>query len=314
MPSRVSDSGAQVLIADRERFDRIEPLLDSLRLPSVIVVRDEQGELPPGVERWNDVCGGFAGRSLPDALVEADDISTIVYTSGTTGTPKGAVHLHRNHCTSVMNNLLFMEVGRVMGATAPGEQEMKQAASLLTFPFFHIAGLVNLYLPLSSGSKLVLMHRWVVEHRGQPDRRRADHDDRRRADRSSRVARLGTPHGVEGHVARLAHGGSASVTAPLVRRVGEQYGDRAAPGNGYGLTETTAGVIAAGGAEYLAHPDSVGRPFPVVDVRVVDDPGNHVHDRRRRRAVGAGSPGHPPLLEQPRGNSRCVHGGLVPHR
>ncbi len=68
--------------------------------------------------------------------------------------------------------------------------------------------------------------------------------------------------------------GGASVPAPLVRRVGAQYGDRVAPGNGYGLTETTAGVIAAGGAEYLAHPDSVGRPFPVVDVRVVDTQGS----------------------------------------
>ena len=114
-----SHSGAQVLIADRGRFDRIEPLLDSLLLRSVIVVRDEQGELPPGVEHWGDVGAASPGLSLPDALVEADDISTIVYTSGTTGTPKGAVHLHRNHCTSVMNNLLFMEVGRVMGATPP---------------------------------------------------------------------------------------------------------------------------------------------------------------------------------------------------
>ena len=68
--------------------------------------------------------------------------------------------------------------------------------------------------------------------------------------------------------------GRRLVPAPLVRRVGAQYGDRVAPGNGYGLTETTAGVIAAGGAEYLAHPDSVGRPFPVVDVRVVDTQGS----------------------------------------
>jgi acyl-CoA synthetase (AMP-forming)/AMP-acid ligase II len=63
--------------------------------------------------------------------------------------------------------------------------------------------------------------------------------------------------------------GGAPVPPDLVARVDDQF-DRALPSNGYGLTETTSAVTVNRGADYLAHPNSVGRAFPVVDVRVVD--------------------------------------------
>ena len=67
--------------------------------------------------------------------------------------------------------------------------------------------------------------------------------------------------------------GGAPVPPDLIRRIGEQFQARASPGNGYGLTETTSAVIANGGADYLAHPDSVGRPVATADVRVVGEDG-----------------------------------------
>jgi acyl-CoA synthetase (AMP-forming)/AMP-acid ligase II len=70
--------------------------------------------------------------------------------------------------------------------------------------------------------------------------------------------------------------GGAPVPPDLIRRIGEQFQARAAPGNGYGLTETTSAVIANGGADYLAQPDSVGRPVITADARVVDDDGHDV--------------------------------------
>ncbi len=60
--------------------------------------------------------------------------------------------------------------------------------------------------------------------------------------------------------------GGAPIPPELVRRVAPV----GAPSNGYGLTETTAGIAFNAGADYLAAPDAVGRPVPSADVRVVD--------------------------------------------
>jgi long-chain acyl-CoA synthetase len=70
--------------------------------------------------------------------------------------------------------------------------------------------------------------------------------------------------------------GGAPVPPDLIRRIGEQFQARASPGNGYGLTETTSAVITNSGADYLAHPDSVGRPVPTADIRIVDETGRDV--------------------------------------
>jgi long-chain acyl-CoA synthetase len=68
--------------------------------------------------------------------------------------------------------------------------------------------------------------------------------------------------------------GGAPVPPDLIRTIGEQFQAKASPGNGYGLTETTSAVIANGGPDYLAHPDSVGRPAATADVRIVGETGD----------------------------------------
>ena len=55
--------------------------------------------------------------------------------------------------------------------------------------------------------------------------------------------------------------GATLVPPELVRRIDSQLASRAAPTNGYGLTETSGAAIANGGAAYLARPDSVGLPI-----------------------------------------------------
>src|SRR5690606_7587552 len=70
----------------------------------------------------------------------------------------------------------------------------------------------------------------------------------------------------------------APVPPDLIDTIGSRFERRVAPGNGYGLTETTSAVISNGGLDYFEHPDSVGRPVPVADVRVVDDKGVDVPD------------------------------------
>ena len=78
-------------------------------------------------------------------------------------------------------------------------------------------------------------------------------------------------------LAGIASGG-APVPPDLIDTIGDQFAKRVAPGNGYGLTETTSAVISNGGADYFARPNSVGRTAAVALARVVADNGVDVAD------------------------------------
>jgi len=270
------DSGARAAILDGERVERIASYLPKLLLEVVLGVRDAVGS--PHAESLDDALKDYLDRdALPDVVIGPDDYSTIMYTSGTTGRPKGALATHRNHVTNLTNSFLGGAVSaRLAGVTPPANPP--QAVSLQTFPFFHIGGLSGLYVMSAMGAKLALMYKW------QPDQAL----ELVQRERVSSIA--GVPTVVRqllerakerklelSSLAGIASGG-APVPPDLIDTIGSQFAKRVAPGNGYGLTETTSAVISNGGADYFARPDSVGRTAPVAEARVVDDSGVDVPD------------------------------------
>ena len=295
------DSGARAAILDGERVQRIAPYLSKLELDVVLGVRDAVGS--PYAESLDDAVQPYLDRdALPDVRIDPDDYSTIMYTSGTTGRPKGALATHRNHVTNLTNSFLGgMVAARLAGAvsgTPPAAPQVASAApqvasaapqvasaapppqgvSLQTFPFFHIGGLTGLYVSTAMGSKLVLMYKWNAEQALELVQR----------ERVSSVA--GVPTVVRqlleaakannlqlASLAGIASGG-APVPPDLIETIGDQFAKRVAPGNGYGLTETTSAIISNGGADYFARPNSVGRTAAVALARVVADNGADVPD------------------------------------
>jgi long-chain acyl-CoA synthetase len=162
------------------------------------------------------------------------------------------------------------------GLPATADPAAPQPGALQTFPFFHIGGLSGLYIGAALGSKLALMYKWTP------------HEGVRLVETHRLTSVAGVPIVVR-QLLETARGsgaamdslvgvasGGAPVPPDLIRRIGEQFQARASPGNGYGLTETTSAVIANGGADYLAHPDSVGRPAATADVRIVSEAGDDV--------------------------------------
>jgi long-chain acyl-CoA synthetase len=96
----LADSGAVLLFADDERAERIAPHLAETAVRTTVLIRSERDL--PGAESFADAVGGDA-PPLPDVSIQPDDDASIMYTSGTTGKPKGAVQTHRNFVAFLMN-------------------------------------------------------------------------------------------------------------------------------------------------------------------------------------------------------------------
>ncbi|HEY8547006.1 MAG TPA: AMP-binding protein [Acidimicrobiales bacterium] len=284
-------ASVKVLVADRERLERLAPHLAGTPVATVVGVRTGDAAVPAGTIPWADVVAddGGDGTGLPPVELGPDDDATIMYTSGTTGRPKGAVGTHRNVTAHLMNALYSATQGAAAASTAgdgngdaTGDGDQAPAppptATLLTFPLFHVGGFHSFLLPYTAaGGKVVLMYRWdartaldLVEREGitalggVPTTLFELFDEARRQDRPGALATL---TGVAS--------GATLVPPALVHRIDEQLASKAAPGNGYGLTETSGAAIVNGGADYLARPDSVGRPIsPVMEVRIADPLGN----------------------------------------
>ncbi len=276
----IRDSRARVLLVDGERWDRLAALADELDVAAVIVSR-ARGELPASVEQWEALRDRFpADLALPDVAIEPEDFATIMYTSGTTGVPKGALATHRNHVTNIMNTLMLGAVALAMAGPAPEPvtppSPPPAPASLQVFPFFHIGGLSGLYVATATGAKLVTLYKWDVDraidvlvNEGITGTALVPMLLRELLE-SPRLEELDPPA-----LAAISSGG-APVPPDLIRRIERRFESRVAPGNGYGLTETTSAVVINFGQDYFEHPDSIGRPVIGAEVRIVGEDGEDV--------------------------------------
>jgi long-chain acyl-CoA synthetase len=272
----LSDSDAQVLIVDEERWERVRDLEVTGGAKFLLCRATPQQDAR--VTALETVLEGPDRKSVVVVDIEPDDPSTVMYTSGTTGDPKGAIHTHRNHCTNIMNTALSGAVSALLRPDLAAANEGRVPVALQTFPFFHIGGMTGLYVSTSFGFTLVVMHKWDA----------AEAVDLLEEFKINSVAGVPTViqqffdeldrRGVSADSLTSVSSGGAPVPPNLIERMGDRSANLIRPGNGYGLTETTSAVVVNSGDEYYAHPDSVGRPVPVADIEIRDEIGVVVPD------------------------------------
>ena len=258
----------KVLIADRRRLERLDGD------PGVPVIgMDAQ---PGGAATIDGLIDAHAGSPLPDCPIAADDPAAILFTSGTTGRPRGAIQTQRNF-------FAYLTCAYMIGARQflrfPGESMDVGGPTLACSPLFHVSGLhACAVMAVGAGFN----HLWTTG--------RYDAEKILRLTEEHGIARWG---GVTTQVWRLVEhprlgdydtssvvsiGGGGSLWSPELQETCRSAlpHARVSVTIGYGLTESSGLATSAADDVLRAHPDSVGYPLPIVGVRITDEDGREL--------------------------------------
>jgi len=255
-------SQCTLLIGDRKRLERIHAIdgiqhitLDSPAKPSEIaftsLLSSEALEYP--------------------VAVEEHDIAAIMFTSGTTGQPNGALISHRAWIAGLMNSMTAIMAETLANPRlSDADQDVRVLASL---PFFHVGGGHGVAIAaLASGATIV-----IPPEKFEPATTLALFESERISRWSAVPAMV---QAVCTHPGRTRHDlsalrtlgyGAAPSGSALQDLAHQVFPGLQAISNAYGLTETGSVMAMNTGEDLRTRPDSVGRPFPTAEIRITDD-------------------------------------------
>ena len=261
------DSGAKVVLADRARIERLAPIAAKHGL-EIISVDDGEGLALPHTP-FVDLVADFRDMTMPAVDVAPDDYATIMYTSGSTGHPKGALSSHRG-ILSALYSWMLLGMATKMSAAKAAPAEKFSPAGLLTIPLFHCTASHSAFmLSVIIGRKLVIMHKWDPEEalRLIEQERITWFNGVPTMSAELQAAAVNSTRDLSSLVDIMS--GGAARPPDQVGKISGTF-KRSVPGTGYGLTETNALGAVNAGAFYLANPHSTGRVVPAVtDFRII---------------------------------------------
>jgi acyl-CoA synthetase (AMP-forming)/AMP-acid ligase II len=264
----INTAKAGVLLVGDRYLGLINSLKPKLSGVSLVAVGDGDGRLAQ--------LSKLAIAAEPDesdAEVEDEDVSVLMYTSGTTSSPKGVM-------------LSFHDFTAYVTANVEMADGTDRGTFLVCAPFYHIAGTTAMMTNLWAGRKMVVMPQFEprswLELVGQervthafvvPTMMKQVLDDPSfaKSDLSS--------------LTNLAYGG-APMPLGVIRRAIEAFPENVGFVNAYGQTETTSSLTILGPDDHritgtpaemelkLRRLNSIGKPLPDVEIKVRDDDNN----------------------------------------
>ncbi|HCG94398.1 MAG TPA: AMP-binding protein [Halieaceae bacterium] len=268
----LDDSEAKLVFCDSDRLAFIREL--NAELTAVVVDKSDDPR--------DSLLSEIRKRPVPNepllAEVGRHDPAILMFTSGTSGRPKGALLSHFNCCQALMN-VEFIGAGTYMTNM---EEMNKQLASptlpktLLAVPLFHISGLLSQALiNLRHGRALYMMYKWDIQ------------EALRIVKEEQITVLMGAPvmllellknqafrdeHAA--HLTNVSAGGAA--TPELLSELYATKTGTAMSGGGWGMTETMGSGAAFTGRYFAERPTASGFPSPIVEFSFRDENGDEM--------------------------------------
>ncbi|KAJ8076496.1 hypothetical protein PM082_000919 [Marasmius tenuissimus] len=278
----ITHTECKLLLVDVERADKLEPALDVILskgcLENVLVItvnEEEHRRRWRGMETFRSALQdnlSTTAEPLPAVEIDPEDNAVIMFTSGTTGLPKGVLSTQRQFLTNILNTLVGNRraVLRRGEDLAPAQDDGPQKGALVAVPLFHVTGLTSYSMMATMlGYKIVLMRKWLPEE----------------ASRLISEENIGVAGGVPAMVQDimdncvgncslegLFFGGSPAPN--ILVETARKVFPNTRLSQAYGLTETNSIAVAIAGDDYNSRPTSTGIACPVNDMLVMS--GNKV--------------------------------------
>lgn len=269
---QLQDSGCTAIACGPEFLPVLPELVPDSAIRQVLALEATQTPaLPVPVASYEAVLAAAPDAPFPDRADEGDPL-LIVYTSGTTGKPKGAVLTHRNMLYNALNNAVGL------GLTA-------EDVTLTVLPLFHVGGVGLFSLPtFYTGGRVVLPRRFDPAQSLQL------------IERERVTVTMTVPAIMQAYIAALDQmnpkpdlsscRGFISGGAPCPEGLMAAAAQRGLPyGQGFGMTETAPTLFLQPEMQqmrnlppgsHIGRPGTVGKPVLFADVRLLDEAGCEV--------------------------------------
>lgn len=268
----LTDSDAKLVVADGVRCERLQSLIEPL---SLTVIGARNGEAT-AQHKFSDLQKPDMPADFVQVPIDTDDDFAIMYSSGTTGHPKGVVQTHRGAVNAVFSWLLQFAAARVIDPPDPDAPPLRPAGLVVT-PLFHVTATHPLFLlSMPAGAKVVLMRKWDPERAVTLIRDEQITRFLGVPTQSAELMKAATRMNDDLSTLDYLGSGGAKRPAAQVAKLAEAFPD-AGIATGWGMTETNALGMGAIGDDYKERPDSAGKLHaPLQELRFLDDDGNDV--------------------------------------